>query len=57
MKRKLKKLDLHTDTLRQLDNSSLEKADGAITNTAPCSGCSIACSGCTKPCSVCIVCA
>jgi len=57
MKRKLKKLDLHTETLRHLDSLSLEKAEGGITGTIPCSECSRPCTGCTNDCSVCIVCA
>ena len=55
MKRKLKKLDLHVETLRKLNTENLEQVAGGISIfcnsdvTAPCTEC-------TKACSVCIGC-
>lgn len=55
-RKKLKRLDLNTETLRRLDDLGVANVVGGITNTLPCSECSRPCSGCTDECSVCIEC-
>jgi hypothetical protein len=49
MKKKLKKLDLNAETLRNLETQSLEPAAGGVTGTARCSLCTFVCSNC-HPC-------
>jgi natural product precursor len=53
VKKKLKKLQLNKETLRNLDDKALQQAVGGITGTAPCSACSIACTECTVACTAC----
>ena len=48
MNKKMKKLSLNTETLRNLDENSLKEVAGA---TAGNSGCTAACSVCTIACS------
>jgi hypothetical protein len=49
MKKKLKKLDLNAETLRNLETQSLEPAAGGVTATFRCTLCTNACSAC-HPC-------
>ena len=44
--KKIKKLDLHTETLRNLSKLDLEHAGGGATGTRPCSLCTHVCSTC-----------
>lgn len=53
MKKKFKKLALHTETLRNLNEAELVQAGGASIAE---SGCTVACSVCTVACSLCTNC-
>jgi hypothetical protein len=44
--KKIKKLDLHVETLRHLEKPQLEHAAGGATGTRPCSFCTNICSAC-----------
>jgi hypothetical protein len=57
-KKRFKKLSLSTETLRNLGDSDLKHAAGAVSLdntecTGVCSGCTRGCSACTVACSVC----
>jgi hypothetical protein len=55
MKKKLKKLNLHAETLRSLDTISLEPAAGAVGTVAG-TVCTGQCTECTVVCTVCHLC-